>query len=303
MIEQQMIEEINRLKKEKNAIILAHNYQIPAIQEIADFVGDSLALAKVGKESTADIIVLCGVKFMAETAKILSPEKTILLPNKEAGCPMADMVTEKTLNRYKEEHPNAYVVAYVNTSAEVKALSDICITSSNAFKIFEQLEAKEILILPDQNLGGYIKSKFPDKNIDLWRGFCCTHEFLSEDDILRIKKQHKHVKVLMHPECNPKTLQHADFIGSTYHIIQYARQSEDQEFIIATEEGIIHQLKKDNPNRKYHLASPKLICKNMKKTVLEDLYHALNNNTYEINLSDEIIQKAYSALDRMLALS
>lgn len=296
-------EKIMQLKKEKNALILAHNYQTGDIQDVADFVGDSLALAQKGKASDADLIIVCGVRFMAETAKILSPKKTVLLPAEDAGCPMADMVTAKALKLYREEHPDTTVVAYVNTSADVKALSDICITSSNALRIVGSLESEEILLLPDQNLGQYIKNQFPKKNIDLWRGFCCTHEFLTENEIVQMKKRYKTSPLLMHPECNPKTLKHADFIGSTFQIIQHVKNSDEPSFIIGTEEGILHQLKKDRPDKTFIMASQKLICKNMKKTTLQHLYDALNEERYTIEIDETIRISAAEALNKMLELS
>lgn len=298
-----MIEEIKQLKAQKKALILAHNYQRPEIQELADFVGDSLALAQRGKETDAELIVVCGVQFMAETAKILSPHKKVLLSAADAGCPMADMVTATQLKEYKAGHPDTYVVAYVNTSAEVKAESDICITSSNAIKIIKQLDAQEFLLLPDKNLGAYIKQSFPNKSFDLWRGFCCTHEFLLEADLLRVKHAHKNVKVLLHPECNPKVLKHGDFIGSTFQIIQYAKTSPEQEFIIGTEEGIFHQLKKDSPDKTFYLASQKMVCKNMKKTTLEVLHDTLFHENNAIEIEEEIRVKAVKSLELMLSLS
>lgn len=298
-----LIEKINQLKAEKNALILAHNYQRPEIQEIADFVGDSLALAQKGKDTEADLIVVCGVQFMAESAKILSPHKKVLLSAADAGCPMADMVTAKQLKTYKEGHPHTTIVAYVNTSADVKAESDICITSSNAIKIIGQLDAEHILLLPDKNLGAYIKQSYPNKNFDLWRGFCCTHEFLFEDDILKMKNAHKNVKVLLHPECNPKVLKHGDFIGSTFQIIQHVKNAPDEEFIIGTEEGILHQLKKDSPNKIFYLASKKMICKNMKKTTLDHVYDTLLNENNAIEIEEDIRVKAAKSLELMLDMS
>lgn len=297
-------QEILRLKEEKNAIILAHFYQIPEIQDIADFVGDSLALAKKGKESDADIIVLCGVQFMAESAKILSPDKKVLLPAEDAGCPMADMVTVQKLKKYKEKNPNTYIVSYVNTSADVKAETDICVTSSNALKIMNKVEADKFLFLPDKNLGSYIKQQVPEKDIELWLGFCCTHERVNENDIIQAKKRYKDAQVLAHPECNPEVLKHADFIGSTSQIIQYGTDSDSKEFIIVTEDGVLHKLQTDNPDKKFYLAEQKkLICKNMKKTTLQHLYDALNEEKTEIEIDPEIREKAYKALDLMLEMS
>lgn len=299
----QLIKEIKTLKEERNATILAHYYQIPEIQELADFVGDSLALAQVGKDTPHDVIVLCGVRFMAETAKILSPDKTVLLPNDDAGCPMADMVTPKKLARYKEKHPNTTVVSYVNTTAETKAMTDICVTSSNALRIMEQLDEEHIIFLPDKNLGGWIKSQMPEKHIDLWLGFCCVHERMKAAEVLAVKKQHPGAKVLVHPECNEDVVALADYVGSTKGIIDFAREDDGREYIIATEEGVLHKLRKDSPEKTFILASETLLCKNMKKITLENLRDALLNMAPAIELDADIIEQARKPLDRMLSMS
>ncbi len=298
-----LVNEIRTLKEERNATILAHYYQIPEIQELADFVGDSLALAQVGKDTPHDVIVLCGVRFMAETAKILSPEKTVLLPNDDAGCPMADMVAPKKLQRYKEKHPNTTVVSYVNTTAETKAMTDVCVTSSNALRIMEQLDEEHIIFLPDKNLGGWIKSKMPEKNIDLWLGFCCVHERMKASDVLAVKKQHPNAKFLVHPECNADVVELADFVGSTKGIIDFAKNDDGQEYIIGTEEGVLHRLKKDSPDKTFILASDTLLCKNMKKITLENLRDSLKNMAPVIELDSDIIEQARKPLDRMLSMS
>lgn len=298
-----LIERIKELKNEKNATIIAHFYQVPEIQELADFVGDSLAMAKYGKESNAEVLVICGVKFMAESAKILSPEKTVLLPNPSAGCPMADMVDAKALKMHKQRHPEQYVVSYVNTSADVKALTDICVTSSNALSIVSQLDAEDILFLPDKNLGDYISKQVPNKNITLWPGYCFTHDRLKVEDIEAIKAEHPEAKVLIHPECDPSVVAYGDFVGSTAGIINYATDSDKKEFIIATEEGVLHRLGKNNPDKTFYLASSKLLCKNMKRTKLEDIASALDNGKHEIILEESMRKDAYQALDKMLSLS
>lgn len=298
-----LIERIKELKEENNAAIIAHFYQIPEIQELADFVGDSLAMAKYGKESDADTLIICGVKFMAESAKILSPEKTVLLPNPAAGCPMADMVDAKSLKMHKKRHPDHYVVSYVNTSAEVKALTDICVTSSNALKIVNQLDADEILFLPDKNLGDYISKQLPDKKITLWPGFCFTHDRLKPEDIIAIKNEHPDALVLIHPECDPTVVVLGDYIGSTAGIINYATESDKKKFIIATEEGVLHRLKENNPDKEFYLASAKLLCQNMKRTTLDDVASALDNKKHEIILDESMRKDAYKALDKMLQLS
>jgi len=298
-----IVSEIKRLKKEKNAVILAHNYQIPEIQDIADIVGDSLKLSQEAANTDADIIVFCGVHFMAESAKILSPEKKILLPAIDAGCPMADMITGEKLREYKEKNPKAVVVCYVNTSAEVKAECDVCCTSSNALKIVESLDAEQILFAPDKNLGSYINDQLKDKQMELWNGFCITHERVREEEILLIKNKKAGVQIVVHPECNPLVAKHADFVGSTSQILEYVRNSDDKEFIIGTEMGILHTLRKENLYKKFTLLSPGLICYNMKKTSLEDVYHVLKTEENEITVEESIRQKAFTSLNRMLELS
>lgn len=298
-----IVSEIKRLKKEKNAVILAHNYQIPEIQDIADIVGDSLRLSQEAAKTDADIIVFCGVHFMAESAKILSPDKKVLLPAIDAGCPMADMITAESLRAYKDKNPNATVVCYVNSSAEVKAECDVCCTSSNALKIVESLDSEQILFAPDKNLGSYINDQLKDKQMELWNGFCITHERVREEEIKLIKNKKAGVQVVVHPECNPLVVQHADFVGSTSQILEHIRTSEDKEFIIGTEMGILHTLRKENLYKKFTLLSPALICYNMKKTSLEDVYHVLKTEENEIIVEESVRQKAFTSLNRMLELS
>lgn len=298
-----IVQEIKRLKREKNAVILAHNYQIPEIQDIADIVGDSLRLSEEAAKTDADIIVFCGVHFMAESAKILSPEKKVLLPAIDAGCPMADMITAEKLRAYKAEHPNAKIVTYVNTSAEVKAESDICCTSSNALAVVNSIDSDEILFAPDKNLGSYINSQLKDKQMDLYHGYCITHERVQESEILLVKEKNPGVKILVHPECNPLIVKHADFVGSTSQILQYARTHEDKSFIIGTEMGILHTLRKENIGKKFTLLSPALICYNMKKTSLEDVLHVLKTEENEILVEESIRVKAYSSLKKMLEIT
>jgi len=299
----ELIEKIRTLKEEKNALILAHYYQIPEIQDVADFVGDSLALAKIGASDSRDLIVLCGVRFMGETAKILSRNKKVLIPSPDAGCPMADMVIAKDLERYKASNPERTIVSYVNTTAQVKTLTDICVTSSNALSIMEQLDDSKFLFLPDRNLGAYIQEQLPKKDIELWPGFCLTHQRLRGKDIEEMLDIHKHAKVLVHPECSQDVLGFADYIGSTKGIIDYASQSAHDTFIIATEEGILHPLRRDNPDKHFILASERLQCKNMKKNTLQSVYDCLKKEQYEICLDDQIIERAKKPLERMLALS
>lgn len=298
-----MIDEIMQLKKERDAIILAHYYQSPEIQKIADIVGDSLALAREGSKAKEKMIVLCGVRFMAESAKILSPEKTILIPRMDAGCPMADMITDEQLLAYKKDNPDRLIVSYVNTTALVKTYTDVCVTSSNALKILKQLQGEKILFLPDKNLGAYIKTQLPNADIELWPGFCITHHQLKASTILMMKEEQPDALVLAHPECNSDVLEHADFIGSTKDIIDYATSSTHLHFIIATEEGILHPLQEKNPHKKFYLASDRLVCRNMKKTKLEDVRDCLKNQQTEILLDQNVIESAKRPLDRMLMYS
>ncbi|KJF25620.1 quinolinate synthetase [Clostridium aceticum] len=295
-----MIEEIKRLKKEKNAIILAHNYQIPEVQEIADIVGDSLKLSQEAAKTNADIIVLSGVHFMAESVKILSPEKKVLLPVYDAGCPMADMIDVEQLREFKKRYPNIPVVCYVNSSAEVKGESDICCTSSNALKIVRSLESDKVLFIPDKNLGSYIAKQLPEKEIISWEGFCITHHRVKPEEIDTVKEKHPKALVLVHPECTPEVVEKADFVGSTSEIIQYATESENKTFVIGTEMGVLHKLRTNNPDKKFYLLSPALVCFNMKKTTLKDVYLALKNEEKEIIVEEEIRQKALKTLETMI---
>ena len=271
----QLSEKILKLKKEKNAIILAHLYQIPEIQEIADYVGDSYYLSQVARDAKEDLIIFCGVKFMAESAKVLSPEKTVILPAPNAGCPMADMAEVEDVEEMIKKYPDAFKVCYINSSYEVKALCDASVTSSSALNIIKNIPNKQILFLPDQNLGGYISEFFPEKEFILWRGFCPTHHRITAEDIIKAKEEHPNVKVLSHPECSKEVRDLSDYIGSTSGIINYATECEDKEFIIATEEGVLHQLKKKNPDKKFYFPEV-MVCPNMKKTSLQDVYDALD---------------------------
>ncbi len=297
-----LAEEIRRLKKERNAIILAHNYQVPEVQDVADIVGDSFALSQHAAETDSDVIVFCGVHFMAESAKILSPNKTVLLPVRDAGCPMADMVTAPKLREMKARYPDAAVVCYVNSSAEVKAESDVCCTSSNALKVVESLENKQVIFVPDKNLGSYIASKVKNKEIILWKGFCITHKRVKVEEVQKIRQLHPNAKILMHPECEPEVQKLADFLGSTSAIIKYAGEIPEKDIIIGTEEGILHLLKKQNPDKNFYLLSMGLICTNMKKTRLEDVHSALLNMQHEIHVDEDIRIKALKSLERMLKI-
>ncbi|EJT5922761.1 quinolinate synthase NadA [Clostridium perfringens] len=292
-------DKILKLKKEKGAIILAHYYQIPEIQEIADYVGDSYYLSKIAKDCEENIIVFCGVKFMAESAKILSPEKTVILPVMEAGCVMADMATEEGLAKLKEEHPNAKVVCYINSSTEVKALSDVCCTSSNAENIINNLEEKEIIFLPDRNLGSYIQEKTPDKKFILWNGFCIVHEAIQKEEILRLKREHEGILTVAHPECSKEIRDISDFIGSTSEIISFVNNSSNKKFIIITEEGVLHQLRKNGEEKEFYIPYGKMVCRNMKMTTLKDLYESLLKMENKIEIDEDLRLKAYDSLKNM----
>ena len=294
----QLSEKILKLKKEKNAIILAHLYQIPEIQEIADYVGDSYYLSQVARDAKEDLIIFCGVKFMAESAKVLSPEKTVILPAPNAGCPMADMAEVEDVEEMIKKYPDAFKVCYINSSYEVKALCDASVTSSSALNIIKNIPNKQILFLPDQNLGGYISEFFPEKEFILWRGFCPTHHRITAEDIIKAKEEHPNVKVLSHPECSKEVRDLSDYIGSTSGIINYATECEDKEFIIATEEGVLHQLKKKNPDKKFYFPEV-MVCPNMKKTSLQDVYDALDGKKEEGILDEEIRKKALTSLENM----
>jgi len=298
----QMTEEIKRMKREKNAVIVAHNYQVDEVQELADVVGDSFKLSQYCASTNADVVVFCGVHFMAESAKILSPEKTVLLPEIDAGCPMADMVTPEALAEEKKKYPNATVVCYINTSAAVKAECDICCTSSNAVKVIRSIPNDEILFVPDKNLGSFVAKQVPDKKIHLWQGFCITHHRVSREDAEKAKSVHPDALILAHPECRQEVLEMADFVGSTAQIIEFAKKSSHDKFLIATEMGILHQLKKDNPNKSFYLLSPGLVCPNMKKTKVESVYNALKYNRYEINIDKDVMERARKSLEAMLSV-
>ncbi len=288
------------LKKEKQAIIIAHNYERPEIQQIADILGDSLELSRAVTKVDAKVVVFCGVHFMAETASILNPHKKILLPVKEAGCPMADMIDHKGLLKLKNANPGVPVVCYVNSSAEVKAESDVCCTSSNAMEMVASLPDKKIIFVPDKNLGAYIQSQLPEKEIILWEGFCPTHMRISEQEIITCKKQHPKATFMAHPECPEKLLKHADYIGSTSGMLKYVKSVKSREIIVGTERGMISRLKKENPKKKFYSPSEHFICADMKLTTLGWLLHSLENMVYEVRVSEKIRKKAIKSLNRML---
>jgi quinolinate synthase len=294
-------QQIQELKKKHHAVILAHNYQNPEIQDIADFVGDSLDLSLKATKTDARTIVFCGVDFMAEAAKILNPEKTVILPDKTANCPMAEMVDVESLEWLIKEHPDAEVVAYINTTAAVKTLADICCTSANGVKIVKSISAKKIIFVPDRNLGLYIQKLVPEKEMILWPGVCRTHHDIKKEDILAIKKKHPNAEILVHPECQPEIIEIADFAFSTNGMVTHAKTSPKKEFIIGTESGICYRLEKEIPEKKFYPV-PTAICPNMKKTTLEKVLKSLVTLEPRIELSDEIMRKARKPLQRMMEM-
>lgn len=298
-----MINEIKKLKKEKNAVILAHCYQNVEIDEVADYVGDSLYLSQMAAKTDADIIVFAGVYFMAETAKILSPNKKVLLPRMESGCNMADMINLEQLREFKSKNPELPVVCYVNSTVEVKSECDICCTSSNAVKIVESLGVDKVLFAPDTYLGKWVESKSNNVNVITYPGFCPTHLRVKPEDIIEIKKQHPDALVLAHPECHQEVVKLADYVGSTTGIMNFAKQSDNKSFIIVTEKGVVDRLNRDCKDKEFILVSEKLICQNMKWNQLEDILNALKYEQYEINVDEEIAKKAINCIDRMLEVS
>lgn len=295
-------EKINNLKKEKNAVILAHYYVDGSVQEIADYVGDSYYLAKIAKSCEADTIVFCGVKFMGESAKILNPEKTVLMPDGSADCPMAHMATEKKVLEMKEKYDDLAVVCYINSSARLKTVSDVCVTSANALKIVNALPNKNIFFIPDKNLGSFVAEN-TDKNIILNDGFCPIHNDISKEDVEAVKNAHKGVKVLMHPECPKDVLALADCIGSTSQIIDYAEKCDDDEFIIVTETGVLYELQEKCPGKRFWFTEPMPVCADMKKITLQKVYDCLENNLNEVFVDSETERKALIPLNRMLELA
>lgn len=294
---------IAELKKERNAVIIVHNYQRDEVQDIADITGDSLGLSKAAIKIDADVIVFCGVLFMAETASILNPNKKVLLPVKEAGCPLADMVTPKALKALKKKHPGAPVVSYVNTSAAVKAESDICCTSRNAVEIVRSLKEKRIIFSPDKNLGRYVQTQVPDKEIILWEGFCPTHIRVHPDQVLACKELHPEAEFIAHPECNPDVLNLASHITSTGGMLEYVKKSEREEFIIGTEMGMLYRLRQDNPGKKFYLPTNGLLCESMKLTTLGWVAYSLEFMVHEVKVPEDIRKRAQKAVSRMLGIS
>ncbi|HJX12329.1 MAG TPA: quinolinate synthase NadA [Dehalococcoidales bacterium] len=293
-------EKILELRRERNAVILSHNYQRGEVQDIADFVGDSLELSQKAAATTADVIVFCGVHFMAETASMLSPDRTVLLPDAHAGCPMANMITARQLIKKKAELPNATVVAYINSSAEVKAESDYCCTSANGVKIVQSIANDEILFVPDQYLGDFIARR-TGKKMTLWPGYCPTHVKILPEDIIRRRQEYPNARVVVHPECRPDVIALADDALSTSGIIRYAAREDVSELIVGTEVEIIHRLKKENPGKTFVPASQKAVCPNMKKITLEKVLRSLETLTPVVKVPEDIRVRARAAVDRMLA--
>ncbi len=294
---------IEQLKKEKNAVIMAHYYVADEVQDIADYIGDSYYLSDVATKIDADVIVLCGVSFMGESAKILNPDKTVLLPDDSADCPMAHMATVERIEEVRREYEDVAVVCYVNSTAELKTCSDVCVTSANALKIVQALPNKNIFFIPDQNLAHYIADKLPEKNFIFNDGYCHVHHTLTAEQIQAAKTARPTAKVLVHPECKPEVTALADYIGSTSGIIAYAKQSTASEFIVVTEMGVMHELQKQNPDKKFYTAGNMQICPNMKKITLDKIITALETNAPAVNLNEEFMKKALAPMERMLVLS
>jgi len=289
------------LKKEKNAVILSHNYQIEDVQDVADYIGDSLGLSQKAAQVDAKIIVFCGVRFMAETAKILAPEKTILIPDARAGCPMADMITASELREWKKNYPESKVVCYVNTTAEVKAECDICCTSSNAVKVVNSLNSDEILFAPDKNLAAYV-ARHTKKKIIPWDGYCYVHRYIKARDIREKRNLHPEAEVWVHPECLPEVIDLADKVLSTGKMVQEARKTKKKKVIIGTETGIVYRMKKENPTKNFYPARDTALCFNMKKIDLGKVLRSLENMIHKVEVPLEISQKARGAIEKMVEI-
>ncbi len=295
-------ERLLQLKKERNAIILAHYYQRDEIQEVADFRGDSFLLAQKAASTDADVIVFCGVHFMGESAKILAPNKTVIIPDERAGCPMADMVNADGLRKLKAEHPGVPVVTYINSTADVKAETDIVCTSANAVKIVNSVESDTVIWCPDKNLGHYVQ-QHTDKKMIIWEGYCNTHDMLTVKDVEEMRALHPNAEFVVHPECRPEVVAMADFVGSTTAIIKHCRESDKQEFIVGTEDGTGYQLRMDSPNKTFHFASKFLVCPNMKVNNLKKLVKCLEKMSPQIYVPTPVADKARRSLERMLEVA
>ena len=297
------IDEINRLKKEKNAIILTHCYQPVEVDEVSDFVGDSLYLSQMAKKTNADIIVFAGVYFMAQTAKIISPDKKVLLPNVKAGCLMADMINYKQMVAFKQKYPNLPVVCYINSTAEVKAECDICCTSSNALEIVKSLNTDKVLFVPDANLGKWVEGQLDGVEVITYDGNCPVHNDITTEDIISTREKYPNAKILIHPECKPKVSNLGDYVGSTSGIINYVKNSEHNQFVIVTEKGVVDRLRRDYPDKEFILIKNNMLCESMKLTTLEEILHSLENEVNEITLDEEIRQASAGCIEKMLKVS
>ena len=303
MKKEKLIEKILELKRKRKAIILAHNYQPPEIQDIADLRGDSLELSLKASKTDTEIIVFCGVIFMAETAKIVSPKKKVLLPVKDVPCEMANMINVEDVLALKAKYPDAPVVTYVNSYAEIKAVSDVCCTSANAVKVAGILPDKKIIMIPDMNLARYTQRFYPEKEIIYFEGFCPFHHLLTPEEVIKAKKKHPNAIFIAHPECRPEVIDLADYVASTSGMLKLAKKLPNKEFIIGTEIGLLYPLSKENPDKKFYHPSPeKMVCSSMKKITLENLFNALENLEFEVTLNEEVIEKAYSAVKKMLEI-
>ncbi len=298
----ELAEEIRQLKEERNAVILAHNYQLPEIQDVADFLGDSLGLSQQAASTEAEVIIFCGVHFMAETAKLLSPDKTVLMPDPSAGCPMADMITPESLREFRQPCPDAPVVSYVNTTAEVKAESDICCTSSNAVKVVESLNEEQVLFTPDANLGEWVQEQLPDKELIIYPGHCYVHVQIRPEMIQELKQEHPQAVVMAHPECIKEVRDMADVVTSTGGMIRFARESEVRQIIVGTEQGLCYRLRQENPEKTFYEIKAAL-CPRMKKTTLPKLAACLREMTGEITIPADIAERARASVERMVAIS
>ena len=301
-MENRLIAEIQKLKKEKNAIILAHYYVNEELQALADYVGDSFYLAKVAKGTDADVVVFCGVSFMGESAKMLNPEKTVLMPDITADCPMAHMAQVEKIKELREKYEDLAVVCYINSTAELKSHSDVCVTSSNAVKIVKNLPNQNIFFIPDVNLGRFVAEQVPEKNVILNDGYCPIHKDITGTSIKELKKKHPEALVMAHPECKENVVKLADYVGSTADMIAFAKQSECKEFIVCTEEGVNYRLREDNPDKKFYFGG-EYLCRDMKLNTLEKVLHVLKTGENEMKLPEELCEKAVAPLDRMLALA
>ncbi|MGB9594657.1 MAG: quinolinate synthase NadA [Candidatus Poribacteria bacterium] len=303
MSNKELIQKIKQLKEKNDVVILAHNYQIPEVQDIADFLGDSLGLSIEASRTKAKIILFCGVRFMAETAKIICPDKTVLVPDENAGCPMANMITVRQLREMKKLYPEAKVVCYVNSTAAVKAESDICCTSANAIKVVNSIPKEEqIIFIPDKSLGNYV-SKQTGREMILWNGYCPTHHRILAQDIINMKAKYPNAKVMVHPECTADVIELADVALSTGGMLKYAKESSDKEFIVGTEIGLLYTLSKQNPDKKFYPATKLSDCPNMKLNTLEKILWSLEDMVYEITVPEDIRVKAWNAIDKMLKIS